>query len=312
MANYTWMTTTALSSTAADFGNELMDNVFDANNTLKAIKKYGGLVDRSGGKEFTVPAIKEAGNAQWFTRASKIADTMPDPVHTLTYEMKYFQVPCKVYWTDEVENRGSKTKIFDFVKAQQEVAKMTSETEIEDAIWRAAPLANSCNSIPMLVSATQEVGECDPAAHTWFVSQSDTVGSFATNGIDKMQEMLTDLYVEKAKIDAIFMGPTVYNYYIGEAEDKHLLMNDGSKMGFGIGKVPFAGVPVEIGRAVPSGSIYFLDFSTIKIRRNSAATEMTEWQDMENEMARKAHYLFALQPFIQIRKRNGVLSSITA
>ena len=91
MANYTWMTTTALSATAADFGKEVMDNYFDRNVTMKAIKKYGGIVDRPGAAEFTVPAIKEGGNAQWFTRASKLNDSMPDPVHTLTYEMKYLQ-----------------------------------------------------------------------------------------------------------------------------------------------------------------------------------------------------------------------------
>ena len=163
MANYTWMTTTALSSTAADFGNELMDNIFDDNPTMKAIKKKGAVIDRSGGKEFTVPAIKEAGTAQWFTRTTKISDNMPDPVHTLTYEMKYFQVPCKVYWTDEVENRGSKVKIFDYTKAQQDVAKMTAETEIEDALWRAVPLANSINSLPQIISATDTLGEDDPA-----------------------------------------------------------------------------------------------------------------------------------------------------
>lgn len=312
MANYTWMTTTALSATAADFGKEVMNNFFDSNVTFKAIKKLGGIVDRAGGSEFTVPAIKESGNAQWFTRSTKLNDTMPDPVHTLTYEMKYLQIPIKIYWTDEVENRGSKQKIFDFVKTQKEVASLTAEDEIEAAMWRAVPLADSIHSIPEIIDSTDSLGETDPSIDTWWAAREDAVGSFATNGLDKMQEMLTALHLKKSKLSVIFMGATVYNYFIKEAESKHLLTNDGSKMGFGVGKVPFASIPIEVGTDVTAGEMFFVDMNTIKCRRNSSANAMTEWHDMENELARKAHMLFAMQMYCQIRRRNGKLTGITA
>lgn len=312
MANYTWMTTTALSATAADFGKEVMDNYFDRNVTMKAIKKYDGIVDRSGGLEFTTPVIKDEGNVQWFTRASKVTDTMPDPVFTMTYEMKYAQVPIKIYWTDEVENSGSKVKIFDFVKTQQDVAAKTWEHEFEQAAWRSVPVANSIHSFPELIDTSVSIGGADPSTYTWNVCQSDGTFSFAISGLDKMQEMMTDLYVEDANIDVIFQGATVYNYYIKEAEAKHLLTNDGSKMGFGIGKVPFMGIPMEIGKYVPSGEQYFVDFSTIKLRWNSKATQMTDWHDMENEVARKAHLLYNLQMYCVNRRKNGKHTVITA
>lgn len=312
MANYTWMTTTALSATAADFGEEVIDNYFDRNVTMKAIKQYGGIVDRQGGKEFTVPVIKEGGSAQWFTRTTKLSDNMPDPVFTKTYEMAYMQVPIKVYWTDEVENSGSKVKIFDFVKTMQDVATQTAELEIETALWRSVALANSILSLPTIVDTAASEGSCDPATYTWNVAQSSTGGSFASNGLDKMQEMLTTLYQENANIDSLFMYSTIYNYYIKAAEDKHVLMNEGSKLGFGVGKVPFCGIPVEIGKYVPTDEIFFIDFSTIKLRRNSKATIMTDWIDMENEVARKAHLLFSMQLYTNNRRRNGKIVDITS
>ena len=307
MGNYaSWMTTTALSATVADFGTEVMDNFFDKNAVMKAIKKYGGLEEKNTGDEFTVPVIKEAGNVQWFTRTTKISDNMPDPVATTEWQMRFCQVPVKVYWTDEVKNRQSKGKLFDYVQTLKDVQKKTYESEMETAFWRATPSANSINSFQTLIDATETVGGLNPTTYTWWVSQTKTTTSFASTGITDMQSFLITLDAEGAKTDVIFMGTTEYGYFLKAVDDRSILQNGANDVGFGIGKVPFNGIPVEISNKLTSGEAYYIDFSTIKLRVNKGATTMTAWVDMENEVARKAHYLYCQELYSNNRRRNGV------
>jgi hypothetical protein len=320
MGNYaSWMTTTALSMNAAEFGNEIMDSYFNRNKTLAAIAKYEGVEDRSTGDEFTWPVSKEGGTAQWFSRATKISDNMPDPILTTEWQMKFFQVPVKVYYTDEVKNRQSKTKVFDFVKAHQSVAKDTAEETIDSGLWAATSVSDAPNSIPELVDASTTVGGAAPAAWTdvdgnngWASDNTYSSYSFASAGIDNMHSTLITLYNRNSNVDVIFMGTTVYGYFMKAAEDKHILTNTGTTMGFGIGKIPFSGYPVEVGPNVTTDAIYFLDLSTLRVRRNKGATTMTPWQDMENEFARKSHYIHCLCFYIKNRRKNAKHTSITA
>ena len=307
MGNYaSWMTTTALSATAADFGNDVQDNFFDRNSVMKAIKKYGGYEEKNTGDEFTTPVIKEGGDVQWFTRTTKISDNMPDPVQSAEWQMKFAQVPVKVYWTDEVKNRSSKGKIFDYTKTLKEVQQKTYDNEMETAFWRGSPTANSINSFATLISPSTTVGGLAPGSYTWWVSQTKTTSSFASTGIRDMQEFLITLYSEGANIDVIFMSTTDYGYFLRSVDDRSILTNGASDVGFGIGKVPFNNVPVEISNKLTAGSAYYIDFSTIKLRVNKSATTMTEWANMENEVARKAHYLYCMELYTNNRRRNGV------
>jgi len=307
MGNYaSWMTTTTLAATVADFGREVTDNFFDKNSVMKAIKKYGGLEKKNTGDEFTTNVIKSGGDVQWFKRATKIQDNMPDPVQVAEWQMRFCQVPVKVYWTDEVKNRQSKGKLFDFTKTLKDVQKKSYANEMETAFWRASPLANSINSIPNCVSATDTVGGLDPSTYTWWVSQTKTTTSFAASGITDMQNFLITLDQENANIDVIFMGTTEYGYFLKEVDDRSILTNGANDVGFGIGKVPFNGIPVEISNKLTSGEMYYLDFSTIKLRVNQGATTMLPWIQMENEIARKTHYLYCQELHINNRRRNGV------
>lgn len=307
MGNYvSWMTTTALAATVADFGDEVMDNFFTRNSVMKAIKKYGGLEEKNTGDEFTTDIIKSGGDVQWFTRSTKINDNMPDPVVPAEWQMRFAQVPVKVYWTDEVKNRQSKGKIFDFVKTLKDVQKMTYEKEMETAFWRASPVANSINSFVTLISATDTVGGRNPSTDTWWVSQTKTTSSFASTGITDMQDFLITLYNQKSNIDVIFMGSTEYGYFLKAVDDRSILTNGANDVGFGIGKVPFNSVPVDVSNQLTNGKAYYIDFSSIKLRYNKGATTMTDWVQMENEVARKSHYLYCQELYTNNRRANGV------
>lgn len=316
--NVTWMTTTALSKNAPDFGNEIMDSYFNRNKTLAAIQKYGGVEDRNSGGEFTWPISKEGGIGQWFSRTDKLSDNQSDPVTTSTWRMKFFQVPVKVYWTDEVENRQSKTKIFDYTKALQDVAKDTAEYTIDSALWAASSASNQPFSIPELVNTTGTVGGLaqnawtDQASANGWASLNTSTYSFASAGLDNMNDTLIQLYNRSANTDVIFMGQSVYQYYFKSAEDKHVLMNNGTNMGFGIGKIPYAGIPVDCGPNVTDNGMFFLDLKTFRVRRNKGATTMTEWMQMENEPAKKAHYMHCLAFYCKSRRRNAYHDTITA
>lgn len=315
-----------LSTTLANYQKTLQDNIFK-NNVLmywlsgKGVAAGGipvsgsdSLMKLDGGESIVVPLLYETNSTSRAYSRYDILDTTPqEGITAARYNWKQYSTSISISGKEEMQNRGQ-SQILNLLEAKiQQAESSISQTINADLFSTGTDSTNTVLGLQTLIATTGTVGGISRTSNSWWQSNvTSSVGSFATNGVDKMRTAYNNATKGSEKPTLGITDQTTFEYY-----EKTLVSNMRYTDKFigdaGFENLLFKNMPLTFDFYCPSGTMYMLNDKYIKLAvhtdRNMATTPFVK---PSNQDARVAQILFMGELVLNNAKRHAALTGITA
>lgn len=289
---------------------------------LLGIKKP--LVSTQQGQAAFLPlAFNTSNNTETFY-GSQVLKTGIDPVMTGARSLwSYYTDYAAISLTEALENTGPMAML-DIGKERINMVLRSLSDRLETDFWSTnTDIAHgSQDGLPGIqhhLNTTQSTGTVwglNRANYTWWRANTDTVGSFATNGLDKLRTMWTTVSGTNAADppSGILTTPTVWTYFIKQLEGIHRVNDNFVNPDLSFPVAHWMGIPVLQTSKCPSGVAYLVNFAYWRLLQHAG----TEWAMVEppapNDQLIKwqRRVLWAGTWGLTRPGRQGILSGITA
>jgi|TARA_R100001530_G_scaffold42309_1_gene32225 hypothetical protein len=318
-----------LTTTLAEYGRTLHDNIFDdvpllsyLNGKLgKALAGKGpdGQIKKvlTGGERIVEPLMYGTNSTVDSYSGSEMLDTtLQDGMTNASFDWAQYSVSIGIEGIQKRNNKG-RHALINLLQAKTTQAEMTLQERLNQDAYKDGTGNNSKNidGLDTLISATTTVGGLAPATYSWWKANVVSgVGSFATNGYDKMRTMVNDLTIGNIGPDMIMTTQSVYESFEDTLTAQRRYTD--SKVGdVGFENLVFKNRPIVFDRDATSGYMYFLNRRYMKwVVHSEADMKMAEpgFQTPIGQDVSTALILFQGNTVINNRRRLGVLQGITA
>ena len=230
---------------------------------------------------------------------------------------------------DQHRNSG-KNRFFNFVNTQVDNLFDSEEERLQILFWKASPVAGKDpNSIPSLINTagTGTVHGLNSSVETWWKNQfKSSVGSFATNGREKLKQLynLTNKSAKKSMVDCIFTDLTGFENYetLLESRERIEISSDKQDANLGYGGLKFKGAKVywdtflftdDGGPSTATdGRWYMLNSNFLHLLVcDGAWMKQTERLEAYDQLAYGVKVYSMFQLMCSARRKQGVLSGVT-
>ena len=281
-------------------------------------------VFRQNGREFWIP-VNTARSSN--TAAFRHLDLLPTSIDEgLTVQRAlpaYYQDYAAMSWQEMKENTGPDA-VLDIWKSRVDRAFNTLAESIETDLFSANLDTSSTQKeiigLQHLVDSTPATGTCwgiDRSVYTWQQNNATTsVGSFATNGLDKFRDAITDNSgtsgVDRPTL--IVTTATVWEAAIKALEGVHRITNEQASPDLSFQAVRYMGIPITYSSNCLSGAAYFLNLNYWRLIMTSGTDFDTITPTSPNDQLidKQIRILWAGQWGCERFDRQGVLTDITA
>jgi hypothetical protein len=307
---------------------ELQDNIFQSHPLFEKLVKTR--VNGSGNRVQIPLRYKKSttgkqltSDMDTFTPERKEVATMGDDKWVIGGDS------LAIAFADLKRNSG-KNKFFNFLNVQIDNLFDSEEERLQVLFWKASPVADQDpNSIPSLfnTAGTGTVHQIVSGTETWWQNQfKSSVGSFATNGRDKMKQLynLTNKTKQSSMIDCIFTDATGFENFeaILEARERIDIGNSQNDANLGFGGLKWKGAKVywdpflATGEGGPStatdGRWYFLNTKFLHLYVcDGAWMEESPLLEAYDQLAYAKKLWSMFQLMCSARRKFGVMSGVT-
>lgn len=254
-----------------------------------------------------------------------VLTTAIDPVLNMVYsDWAYKTAYVGQTLTEEIENSGPEKKL-DILKERTDMTMRGTSDTLETDWWSTNTDVNHSTQKAMpgvrgYVATSPSTGTIwgeNRATYATWRNNADTVGSFATNGLDKMDSMRKSCSgTNSADPPSIWMTTSaVHGYYTKIAQSIHRLTKDDlSAVDLGAATACFDGRPVVYTSKCPSGSMYAINLAYLRllIHKNANWRIVRPANPNDQLIADQLRIVFGATWGSTRWNRHGVLSSITA
>ena len=302
---------TLLATTIENRRKGIQDAIFDEIPTLRLLKQKGAIVD--GGAAIVLPLLYEANSTAQFYNGYDPLDITPQDGHTTAqYKWKEAAVSISVSNREEnIQNVGP-SAVESLVDAKIKQATMSLKDLLNTSLFAASPASDELGSLVTSIDATSSIGEINSTTYSWWQSDVNSSGSFASQGRSDMLTLYNALVVEGGKPDILVTTPTVHAFYEGSLIPQQRYESN-STGNASFKELMFKNAQVIFDNNCTSGVMYFLDSRHLNLMVSSGNNmKMTEWVKPANQTARVAQLLTACELTTNNRRRLGKLTGITA
>lgn len=296
---------------------------------LAKLNKYARIspdaVETQDGREAVIPlAFNSATTVEDF-RGADVLSTAIDPVLNECFSKWAYKtgyVACT--WQEKIENSGPERQL-SILKARTDMLYRTMTNDLEDDFWgtQGDVLSSGSKTMPGIQAyintspSTGTVWGVNRATFSAWRNNADTVGSFAANGVDKMDSMFKSCSGTNSATppSMIITTSTVQGYAKKVLQSLHRVTGDTIlSADLGIPVVLYEGLPLLFTSKCPSGTMYFLNGRHLKLIKHANA----DWELVRPPVPNDQLIIEQLRPVIGVTwgstrwNRFGVLSSITA
>lgn len=220
------------------------------------------------------------------------------------------------YAGDEIR-MNSAEKLHDLAKAKILQATMSGRDKLNSDMFATSQAAKAVSTLPILVDATSTVGGINSTTYSWWAADVNTsVGSFASNGLDKMRDirddialmgqqgsMIPDLYLTTQLIKELYEASQLPAYRYAKSD----------KADAGHGDLMFSGGAVEIDPNIATGEMYALPSDALEfVVHSDADWQIGEFQKPPTQDVYIAQVIWMGNLCTNNRRRLGKLTGITA
>lgn len=292
--------------------------------SLKALGVSGTKVSTQAGRIAVLPVAFQSATSVTTFRGTQTVSTPIDPVMTEAFsKWAYYTGYEAISLTESLENSGPEA-VLDIAKERVDMLYRTFSERLETDFWSAnTDIAEGTqDSLPGVRTynstspASGNVWGLDRGTYTFWRNQADTVGSFATNGLDKMRSM----YVACSSTNSvdppslIVTTPTIWSYYVKQGEGIHRVTGEMGNLELSTNVARYMGRPIVHTSKCASGSMHFWNLNYWRLLTKKGADWMTYNPPMPNDqlISHQMRVVWGGTWGITRPARQGVLSSITA
>lgn len=302
-------------------GNTPVDNYFTGNPTLDLLKADAG--SYSGGKYLIEPLIHTGQtNVRSVGRMEQVSLATVDPVTAAEYAITEYLAPVTISALDEVQAGGMGSRL-NLVETYITNARLSAERQMSTDLWATSKTRTTdIDPIPLLITTdgTGTVGNIVSGTYTFWKNKFIDTVTFATQGLDKMRQMINDVSAgnQGYRPDAIVTTQTIWEAYADLAEQANVLQTTPGKaaqrmadLGFPV--LSYQGIPVTWDVNCPSGRMYFINKSALKMRILGKGWELLPFESTRASGidARVAMLRCFVATTVSNRRLLGQISTIT-
>lgn len=298
-----------------------VDNYFTGNPTLDLLKADAG--GYSGGKYLIEPLVHTGQtNVQSVGRMTQASLTTVDPITAAEYAITEYVAHIAIPALDEVQASGMDARL-NLVETYISNARASIERKLSTDLWATSKASTTdIDPIPLLITTdgTGTIGNIVSGTYTFWKNQFIDTVTFSTAGLAKMDKMINDCSAGNSgfRPDMIVTTQTLYEAYQEIARDANVLQTVVGKgaqriadLGFPV--VTHQGIPITWDANCPSGRMYFLNKSALKLRMMGKGVELSPFVRLTGHGidARVAQLRVFLCTTVSHRRILGQISTIT-
>jgi hypothetical protein len=305
------LSTTVLSTTLAEYGNVLTDNIYNANVLLGILKNNKKIVD--GGGSIVEPIIKEEQDNGGFYLGADVLNTTQSHTTTLVeFRWQNLYEPIVINRDEERSNSGSSHKIVDLVRTKIMLSEKAMAKRLEQALSTPVAEANNLIDLETLVN-TGTLGTINGTTDTFWQSTVTASGTFATQGLT---DMTTATYaVSSSSSDDL---PTHYitTSSIFQAFEATRLpvvrYSDTATANAGFQNLLFKTKPVVYGNYIGSGLMFGINTNYLMLNVDSESDFITtDFVQSHNQTLKAAYIIWRGNLITNNRRRMFKLTGIS-
>lgn len=312
-----------LTTTLANYRQQLMDNIFNdypflsyINGKLgKAVR--GGSVKRTvnGGESIVEHLLYEKNSTvKAYAGAETLDTTLQEGMTIARYLWKQYAASIGITGLEKRNNQGEAAMI-NLLQAKTTQAEMSLKDRLSTDAYAdgTGSAGKNLTGLAALVSTTATVGGLSPTTFTWWQGNVTTsAGSFAATGIDKMRTTFNNITFGNDKPDSIFTDQTTFEYYEKALQPQERFSGN-SVADAGFMNITFKGVPVIFDRSCTAGYMYFLNSKYLSFVVHEDADFSTgPFITPENQDVSTAMILLQANLTTNNRRKLGVIQGFTA
>ena len=306
---------------------ELTDNFFDAYPTLDMFRKGNALVTDNGGKEIQADIMYAGNSAQYFSGYDVLNTDAVDGVTAAFYPFRYAAVPITINFTEEQENR-KRDSAMSLLEAKTKQSMLTLRDQINSSLYSAqtgkAPLGFQDIIADAPGTTPTTLGGITVSGNTWWKNKTEDASgdtSFKTitgtnfyQGMLRMASLWTAVSEGNEEPTNVFTGADIYSSFEEVFEGTGYQRLTGKDAPGVDGRAPsFRGIPVQYDRDCGSGRMYYFNTNYLKLHMQSGMNfSKTPFRENANQLAKVAFITVGLNLVTTARRRQGVITGITA
>ena len=312
-----------LTTTLANYRNQLMDNIFDTYPLLSWLNGKlgqslrGNSVKRvvDGGESIVEQLLYELNSTVDSYSGAEILDTtLQDGMTIARYNWKQYAGSIGITGLERRNNQG-KSRLINLLESKMKQTEMTLRDRMNRNMFGDGTGNGSkdITGLQAIVSETTTLAGLNPATFDWWKGDVTTAaGSFATNGLAKMRKTFNNITFGNDKPDFIITDQTVFESYESVLQPQERFTNTKAADG-GFQNLLFKGVPIFFDRDCTAGFMYFLNSSYINLVVHRDADFKTgAFQTPENQDVSTAQILWQGNLTTGNRRKLGVIQGFTA
>ena len=324
-----------LSSTARARSKKVIDNFHQTLPLLDHIQKAGGIEVINGGQRIMRAGIfgEHSAITQLTTGYEAVGAGVADVLRSPEYNWCDFVAPIIITRKEELSNKGDEAKI-SIVDARMKsvIGMLKREWELQ-AIRGTSTVLTDMETLQggtgnpngwlegaAFGSQSNTVGNLGKgtfASSNW-QNQVGTVSSFATDGLEKMSDLMiqTQIYAPEGSVDLILASPNSYRLYKAQLQGQERYMPKETVLDGGRLALAYNGALMYVennlghtdGALTPS--MYFLNSKSMKVVFDSEANfAISDFEKKSGFVARQAEILVRTQLVADHLASLGVLTN---
>lgn len=295
-----------------DYLNDAIFNKITLLNHLNSKNR----VSKQGGASILVPLMFGKNSTFKAYAGDDVLDTSGQEGLTLaSFTWRNYGGTIK-YAGDEIR-MNSAEKLHDLAKAKILQATMSGKDKLNSDLFATSQATKAVSCLPILVDASSTVGGINSTTYSWWQADvNSSVGSFASNGLDKMRDirddislmgqqggMLPDLYLTTQLVKELYEASQLpaYRYAPSDSPDA------------GHESLMFSGGKVDMDPNVATGEMYALPSDSLEfVVHSDADWQIGEFQKPPTQDVYIAQVIWMGNLVTSNRRRLGKLTGITA
>lgn len=303
-------------TTYKHYNKQFADNVSNHLPFLKYMTTKGK-VEISGGDTIVEELMYAEGNGGSYSEADVMTVTKPEGLSAAEFNWKQVYATVTYTGTDRLRNSGPE-RIQDLVKARIKQAEITISNKVGtmlfgDGTGNAGKDVLGLGAIVSTTPTTGVLGGINRANYSFWRNKVRTsAGSFATNGLTYMGEMVRNTTRGMDKPNLIVTDATVFNYLMQVANGRAQFMNP-SLADQGFQALKYEGVDVIYDSQCAAGRMYFLNTDYLKFKIHKDFNfKMGDFIEPADQDVKVAKILFSGQLTSSNCALQGVIDGFTA